>query len=515
MRLAFLLLILTTRTWVLAGGFTIQVTASHAAGEVVTLYRYDDLLTMRTVMVTRTLLDPMGTGTLSGEVAPGLTHRVQLRIGDVTSDLYLRSDHVLKVRVLPTRAARSLSGTTRADLEFMDLSPLDVNALTSDLNERMDDFIAEDLATDRVAGMQALEVTRQKGGQQPDSAMRPPTLFVMPTFSEVRVDTFEQKLERFYRGVDDAWFTHYRHFSMAGLRHGPRTNDKDLYERYLADGVVHYDDPEYVRFLRSFFADLLPSQVLRDAGDSLKQYLRDGDTEGAKTLFKRNDFLRDHDRLAEFVLLDQLYLNHPGKMLERAAVEGTLRKAAEGSSYAEHRRIATNMIWDLTAMRPGTPLPTLRVVDERDRNVDLDSLLKGPVCLAVTASWCTYCAVEMDALEQLHQEYQGAIRIVAISLDASADVLRNYRKAHPEQDFTWVRAMADQELREHLRLRSVPAFFLLNDGVLARSPAPLPSNGLGVLFHQAKVATELDQRIKVWEEPEGIMNERATPPTPR
>jgi hypothetical protein len=61
----------------------------------------------------------------------------------------------------------------------------------------------------------------------------------------------------------------------------------------------------------------------------------------------------------------------------------------------------------------------------------------------------------------------------------------------------------------------VPAFLLLNDGILARSPAPLPSNGLGGLFHQAKVATEQDQRIKVWEEPEGIRDERATPPTPR
>ena len=515
MRTALILLTLLARTWALAGTFTIHVQAPHVAGEVVTLLRYDDLLTLRTVLLTRALLDSTGKATLSGEVDPGLTHRVQLRIGDITSDLYLRSEHVLNIRVLPTRAARSLSGTTRADLEFTDLSPLDVNALTADLNERVDDFIAEDLATDRAAGMQALEVTRQQGDQQRDSTERPPTLFVMPTWSEIRVDTFEQKLERFYRGVDDAWFTHYRHFSMAGLRHGPRANDKTLYERYLADGAVHYDDPEYMRFLRSFFADLLPSQVLRDTGDSLQQRLRAGDLEGAKACFKRNDFLRPHDRLAELVLLDQLYLQHPGKLLDRAGVERTLMSAKDGSAYPEHRRIAGNMLWDLTTMRQGTALPALRVVDERDRPLDLDSLFNGPVCLAVTASWCTYCAVEMVGLEQLHQEYKGVIRIIGISLDSSAAELRSYRKAHTGQDFTWVRAMADQELREQLRLRSLPAFFLLNDGILARSPAPLPSNGLGGLFHQAKVATEQDQRIKVWEEPEGIRDERATPPTPR
>jgi thiol-disulfide isomerase/thioredoxin len=255
--------------------------------------------------------------------------------------------------------------------------------------------------------------------------------------------------------------------------------------------------------------------VLRDTGDSLQQRLRAGDLEGAKACFKRNDFLRPHDRLAELVLLDQLYLQHPGKLLDRAGVERTLMSAKDGSAYPEHRRIAGNMLWDLTTMRQGTALPALRVVDERDRPLDLDSLFNGPVCLAVTASWCTYCAVEMVGLEQLHQEYKGVIRIIGISLDSSAAELRSYRKAHTGQDFTWVRAMADQELRDQLRLRSLPAFFLLNDGILARSPAPLPSNGLGGLFHQAKVATEQDQRIKVWEEPEGIRDERATPPTPR
>ena len=55
-------------------------------------------------------------------------------------------------------------------------------------------------------------------------------------------------------------------------------------------------------------------------------------------------------------------------------------------------------------------------------------------------------------------------------------------------------------LREDLRIRSLPVFYLLNDGVLARSPAPAPSNGFGALFNQAKVNAAKDGRIKVWDD---------------
>jgi thiol-disulfide isomerase/thioredoxin len=255
--------------------------------------------------------------------------------------------------------------------------------------------------------------------------------------------------------------------------------------------------------------------VLRDHGDTLRQALQRADLAELRRMVQRNDFLRGNERLSELVLLDQLYLLHPGKLLDRAAILSTLDNAAQYSPYTEHRGIAANMRWDLSAMRPGEALPTLRVLDERDRPVAMDSLLRGPACLAITATWCTYCSAEMAALEQLKKDNGAAVRIIVIALDSSATTLRDYRKAHPGQDFIWLRALADQELREQLRLRSIPAFYVLNDTLLARSPAPLPSQGLGALFHRAGMERERDGTIKVWEEPEGIKQRNTTAPTPQ
>lgn len=183
---------------------------------------------------------------------------MQLRIGEARTDLYLMPDGRYDLIFQRVKGnARSIAGTTQAEVLFNGMEALDINALTSDLNERLDAFIAEDLATDQAAGMQAVDVMRKGGTPPPDSSARPNTLFVNPSWSEARVDTFEKKLKRFYAGVDDPWFMGTLEYGVAGLRFGPRANDKELYDRYLKGRPVRYDDPEYIRFLRSLFEDHL------------------------------------------------------------------------------------------------------------------------------------------------------------------------------------------------------------------------------------------------------------------
>ena len=83
MRTALILLTLLARTWALAGTFTIHVQAPHVAGEVVTLLRYDDLLTLRTVLLTRALLDPTGRDVLDQRAGqgPGVDPLVLVELG--------------------------------------------------------------------------------------------------------------------------------------------------------------------------------------------------------------------------------------------------------------------------------------------------------------------------------------------------------------------------------------------------------------------------------------------------
>src|SRR5690606_28758878 len=141
------------------------------------LSRYDDPIILRTVRLAEEVI---GDSTVITGDAEG-TQKFQLRIGDLIGDLFVRPGSDLNVtfpKADPSQN-RSLVTTTRVVLEFTDISPFDINALVSDLNERLDAFIAEDLATDEAAGMQALDIQRRSDAPI-DTSARPPTLFVTP-----------------------------------------------------------------------------------------------------------------------------------------------------------------------------------------------------------------------------------------------------------------------------------------------------------------------------------------------
>jgi len=483
----------------MAGSFTVHVTAPKEAGQAVLLYRYDDLFTLRTVRVAEGPLGEDGKATLSGTVEG--TVRMQLRIADAIADLYVRPGSVLHVEWPgpDPRVPRSLNRPVRVPIVFHDMDALDINALTSDLNERLDDFLMEDLATDAAAGMQALDIQRKEGAE-PDSTNRPPTLFVTPHMSTARVDTFEQKLKRFYRGIDDPWFERYLEYGIAGLRHGPRANDRELYERYLKGRPVLYTDPEYVRFVQGMFEDHLLSFAFRHHQRALERAMAAGELDSLTAIFARHDFLKDDPRLRELVCLEQLYTHYNSQHVRRKAVERMLEQASVRSTYTEHRSITANMLWDLSAMSKGSTMPPLRLNDMNGNAADMALLNEGPVCLVITATWCTYCELEMVGLERLHKEYPGVIPIVVIALDKDPAAIKKYLKLHPGRNFTWLHAEAEQQLREDLRLRNLPAVLLLQDGVLVRSPAPLPSGGLGEVFHRTRAQAERDGRIKVWDD---------------
>ncbi|MCB9165581.1 MAG: redoxin domain-containing protein [Flavobacteriales bacterium] len=498
MRALLLSLALFTTTLLSAGEFSLHVTAHGMGSDLVSLYRYTDLFTLRTELVARGMLDSTGTVKLGGKVEG--TARMQLRVGERYADLYLRPGSDLHVTTYDPGTARTINGSSRLGIEFTVIDPLDVNALTTDLNERIDAFITEDLATDEAAGMQVLEIQRKEGTSKPDSTTRPPTLFVTPVLSKARVDSFAVKLRRFYQEVNDPWFTHYLDNSIAGLYLGPRTQDRDLFERFVQGRAVRYDDPEYVRLIRSLYNEDL-ERLHRDKPDSLRLISSTGKSSDMIRLFQSNDLLRDDDRLAEVVMIDQLYLHHPEQLVANERAEAIIADVAASSIYPEHRVIASNMMHDLTLMRVGTELPAMRLEDERGQAKGLDQLLDGPMCLAFTADWCSYCAAEITSLIALAEDYKGVVSVVIIGLDGSLEDFNAMRKRMPaSSQVTWIHAVAEQQVRDDLKLRSLPAFYLLNGKVLARSPAPLPSRGLAELFFKARTEANKGQRLKVWDD---------------
>jgi thiol-disulfide isomerase/thioredoxin len=479
---------------------TITIEAPDHVGKAAVLYRYMDLFSMRREVLAVGEVDGRGSVTLSGEVKEIM--KGQVRIGMDVAEFYLKPGASYTMRLLPPdrNDPQSLGGATLRQLELLGLDRLDVNALTSDLNEKLDAFVAEDLATDQVAGMQARDLVRKDGSAKPDSVRRPTTLFVNPGFSEARVDTFELKLRKYYAGVSDAWFSSFMESALAGLRFGPATNDSALFERALRDKPVRYNDPEYVRFFLSFFEDHLLSNPFLTDEAQLVRNIANADMDSLKALLRKNEFLAD-DRIRELVLLSELYANYHGKTFDRSGIRSLLEKAGRSSNYSEHRSISANMLWDLTTMQPGDTLPSLMAWNTSGEKVELDTLLaEGPVYVAFTASWCTYCELELSAMEKLYAEFGKVVRFITIDIDGTTTSIEAQQRLHPLRSWPHLLADNDPLLLDKLRLRSVPAFFLLDGRLLKHAPAKAPSVGIAADFHRIATSVPQEDGRRVWDD---------------
>lgn len=497
MRGTILLPAILMGTALFAGPVTLSVDAPTYAGQHIQLYGYADYFTLWTELLAEGELDAQGVCSLTADVEG--TRKAVIRIGPVGADLYLRAgSYHLRIPAPAAGEALPIGGTTRVDPEFPDLPALDVNALVSDMNERLDGFLAQDLATDNNAGME--EVAKVRAGKvKPvaDTARGPRSIFTGPQWNAARTDTFAQKLQKFYAGVDDPWFQRDVEYGLAGLYLGPRDDDRELFDRYLKDRPVLYNVPEYVRFFSNFYAGYMMRFGYAKDPDKFLAAVRGGRTDSLKAILARNDFMRA-PRVNELVLITGLYAEHGNKQFDPPGALAVLKDVAASSSFPENRTIAGNMVRDLTTMKAGAALPPLPLRTATGAPADLTSALStGPVCLFVTTPRCIYCDQELAALTQLQTEYGGYATFINILAPANEADLHAWLKEHPEtKGSAWYSTTRVNELLDRLRLKSIPAVFLLQDGSLTAAPGPLPSQGLKAVLYSIKAKADEKQLLK-------------------
>jgi thiol-disulfide isomerase/thioredoxin len=486
---------------------SVRVRCSDAPGQDVVLYTYDDLLTRRRQPVAHAALGTKGEVTLTFALStPQLAH---LRVGLRGTDLHVAPKAQYEVQVLPPDPlqARSMGATAPLSIEFLNMEPLDRNALTSNMNEHLDMFLAERFAADESAGMRAVEKARNSDHEDHDTTRARASGIAMLDVPPQALDSFELLMRRYYAGVQNEWFQAHLNYALAGLHLGPQARIRELYDQYLKERTVRYDDVEYLRFVRELLGDQLRTHTFRAYDDQLLAAVRNANMDSLEFLYAQSTFGPD-PQLRELLLLDALYGQANDGFLDRQGVRALLRHFAKHSAYTEHRLIAENMLWDLTAVRTGDRLPELHLRTAGGMTWNLDSAAaKGPMYVALTADWCTYCELELSAMQKLHEEYSRQVQFVSIFVNSSAKHILEQERMHPERTWTQVYTEPDPVLLDRLRVSSLPAFFLLQEGVLTDAPAKGPSSGIAAKFHALRMQAEERDRTK--------FRDGAAPPKPK
>lgn len=114
----------------------------------------------------------------------------------------------------------------------------------------------------------------------------------------------------------------------------------------------------------------------------------------------------------------------------------------------------------------GTPAPDFTLPDLDGNPVRLSSFRGQPVILNFWATWCPPCKQEMPALQRLHEEMGGRVRIIGIDRAEPVDTVRRFADQY---GITFTIALdRTDELATRYGLTGIPETFFLDSGGVVR-----------------------------------------------
>lgn len=101
------------------------------------------------------------------------------------------------------------------------------------------------------------------------------------------------------------------------------------------------------------------------------------------------------------------------------------------------------------------------------QSLDLSQISEPVVLLHFWASWCSPCITEVPALVRFASQFQGKVRIVAISGDRSTEDVKSFLKSFKELNQSNISIVLDLEskIRNRFSVARLPETFIFqNDG---------------------------------------------------
>lgn len=291
-----------------------------------------------------------------------------------------------------------------------------------------------------------------------------------------KVIDYHEKTDSLFSNVDNDYFNNYYKYKFAKYyRVTNAFNDHELALRYFYNQEILYNNLEYMSFFNNYFDNYIFSTTgnvrIEDVEytvNELSSYTALMDSLGRDSIL-RNEVLR------EMVLLKSLSNIYYDEDFVQANVEDVINQVAKDSKFAEHRKIAENILWAQKHLRQGSPAPDFTLKDESGIEYTLEDFEGKFLYLSFFTSWCVPCMAEFPVKEDLYQEYGDIIEFVSISVDRHKF---DYERFLRENDFSWRFFHFDDNyaLLDDYDVTSFPVFVLIGpDGNIISYPSLYPS----------------------------------------
>ena len=429
-----------------ATNVTITGSSANAAGKMIGVYGYADMLTMEEVQLDETRVDDGGRFELrlyanyprlvfvqvenfsqSFYVEPG--RRYEVWLPEFDWDLGEKRNIFLEPEALP--------------LEFMNLPADEVNLKISTFEAIVDSFV---------------------------SANR---VFFDPKFQPQRrwFDTLTALVERRMPSEEGTFFDYYKHYTLAEMQLAMHfVSRKKLIAKYINDQPVRYHDESYMRLLLALYEGSISHGMARVPLSRLTAWVEKEDLATYIDSLGLDPLLRN-ERVREVAALQALKESWYNPVYDGAKVRRMIERLGRESRFEEHRVLARRLSAALG-----------RYVD---RNmVDLQSFRGKWVYLSFVRCGDPNSLAELETLAWFRDSVYAKnpdVVFVSVSCDREFQkmyhLLRTSKRGHKYR-WTWLHFDGNYRLLEHYGVVSYPTFVLIGpDGKLQYDITPTPASG--------------------------------------
>jgi len=213
-------------------------------------------------------------------------------------------------------------------------------------------------------------------------------------------------------------------------------NKEKLYEKYLNNEYIFYNNIAYMDFLDNFFDNYFYAEMEKKSRGVLYENINEKKDYYNLLNEMGKDPLLVNEKIRELVLIKGLgELYALGDEFNQTNILFLLSQMNKISKFAEHRKMANNLIQNLTKLKYGTKTPDFELKDVYNSPVKISSFEGRYLYLHFFSTYCEDCIREMLVLKSLHEKYKDSLQIVSIMLDFEQANLYHFVKTY--KNFNW------------------------------------------------------------------------------
>lgn len=415
---------------------------------------YRDLISNTEKQLTYSVIDSVGNFLL--EFNTKEIQYITLKIDKNIASMYVDTNATYEIIILPPDSTTYQNPNLEHDVKISIKlkSKTEINALTIDYEKQFDDFLTREYKS-----------------------------FVSRT-PQPKIDSFKVMMNNFYADVKNNYFDAYRMYSIAALEEKTMASRKRLFNEYIHQKPILYNNPEYFIFFNTFYKQYLRNIFITE-GQPFKELLEvKNDYTGVMTILKKDDFLKN-DSIREIVLIKGLYESYYDGTFKKESIVKFLEHVLDTTVIAENKQITQNILNSFSKLKPGATAPYFELPDKMGVTHSLDELRnKKFVYFFFFDQQCTACAQQMKIIASLKKQYGTRIEFVGISADKTNAELHQFCLKNPQYDWLFLYDNTRAKLKNTYEIRSLPAYFLIDmEGKFVQAPADTPDGDIERVFY--------------------------------